>query len=271
MTTKIDCRILTINVLIGGSIVKTVPHLKLSDDISISYAILPGDPARVERVAKHMQQVEELSCNREFKSIKGIYKGLPILVTSTGIGGPSMAIAVEELSQIGVKNAIRIGSCGALQSTMHLGDLVLVQGAIRDEGTTKAYIDLSYPAIPDYDFLKACEYASNQYLYPVHIGMIRSHDSLYAEQKKKADDYYSQKNVLASDMETAALFVVGGLRGIYTASILNCVVTYKDDLETNINKYADGEQLSMDGEEREIITALEACLQMEKLKKRYER
>ena len=94
---------------------KTVPHLKLTDTLNISYAILPGDPARVDRVAKHMNYVEELSYNREFRTIKGIYKGVPILVTSTGLGGPSTAIVAEELAQIGVQYAVRIGSCGALQ------------------------------------------------------------------------------------------------------------------------------------------------------------
>lgn len=242
---------------------KTVPHLKLTDTLNISYAILPGDPARVDRVAKHMDYVEELSYNREFRTIKGIYKGVPILVTSTGLGGPSTAIVAEELAQIGVQYAVRIGSCGALQPNIALGDLILVQGAVRDEGTTKAYIDNSYPAIPDYTFLQACEKAAKRFSYPIHIGMVRSHDSLYTEKKKIADKFYSERHVLGSDMETAALFVVGGLRGVHTASILNCVVTYEDDLKEKISSYVNGETVTMQGEEREILTALEACFLLE--------
>ena len=114
-----------------------MPHLKLSDELNIKYAILPGDPARVDRIAEQLEQVESLAYNREYKSIQGLYKGVPVLAVSTGIGGPSTGIAVEELSRIGVTHAIRIGSCGALQKNIHLGDLILVQGAVRDEGTSK--------------------------------------------------------------------------------------------------------------------------------------
>lgn len=107
-----------------------MPHLKLPDNLGIRYAILPGDPARVDRIAEQLEDVEELAYNREYKSIAGTYKGVRVLAVSTGIGGPSTGIAVEELSRIGVQYAIRIGSCGALQREIHLGDLVLVQAAV---------------------------------------------------------------------------------------------------------------------------------------------
>lgn len=242
---------------------REVPHLKLNDDLQIHYAILPGDPARVERVAKYLEQVRELSFNREFRSISGFYKGIEILVTSTGLGGPSAALAIEELSQIGVKTAIRIGSCGALDSSIEVGDLILAQAAVRDEGTSKAYIGKQYPAIADFSVLSACDKAADFLQYPKHLGIVRCHDSLYSEQKKVADDYYSTKHVLGSDMETAAVFVVGTLRGMKTASILNCVVAYGEKLAENINSYVDGEKAMMLGEEREILTALEACYLLE--------
>lgn len=115
---------------------EVMPHLKLRDDLGIQYAILPGDPARVERIAEQLEDVEELEFNREYKSIAGTYRGIRVLAVSTGIGGPSTGIAVEELARIGVTHAIRIGSCGALQKEIRLGDLILVQGAVRDEGTS---------------------------------------------------------------------------------------------------------------------------------------
>lgn len=238
---------------------KVVPHLKLTDELNISYAILPGDPARVDRVASYLENIEALAYNREFKSICGTYKNIRVLVTSTGLGGPSTGLAIEELSQIGIKAAIRIGSCGALQNQIRIGDLILVQAAIRDEGTSKAYIEEQFPAIPDFSLLSACNQAMETFQYPKHVGIVRCHDSLYTEQKKIADAYYATKNVLGSDMETAALFVVGQLRGIKTASILNCVVEYGERLEENINSYVDGEKAMMLGEEREILSALEAC------------
>lgn len=135
---------------------EVMPHLKLRDDLGIPYAILPGDPARVERIAEQLEDVEELEFNREYKSIAGTYKGIRVLAVSTGIGGPSTGIAVEELARIGVTHAIRIGSCGALQKEIRLGDLILVQGAVRDEGTSRTYIDSIYPAIPDFELMNAC-------------------------------------------------------------------------------------------------------------------
>lgn len=235
-----------------------MPHLKLPDNLGIRYAILPGDPARVDRIAEQLEDVEELAYNREYKSIAGTYKGIRVLAVSTGIGGPSTGIAVEELARIGVQYAIRIGSCGALQREIHLGDLVLVQAAVRDEGTSKTYIEPIYPAIPDYSLLEACVAAAREEQIPHHIGMARSHDSFYTDREDEIDAYWSRQGVLGADMETAALFTIGSMRGIKTASILNTVVEYEENLEDNINSYTDGAAAMMTGEHNEIHTALEA-------------
>ena len=160
---------------------EVMPHLKLLDDLGIPYAILPGDPARVERIAEQLEDVEELEFNREYKSIAGTYKGMRVLAVSTGIGGPSTGIAVEELARIGVTHAIRIGSCGALQKEIRLGDLILVQGAVRDEGTSRTYIDSIYPAIPDFELMSACVKVAEEEQIPAHVGMARSHDSFYTD------------------------------------------------------------------------------------------
>ena len=236
-----------------------MPHLKLPVDLGIRYAILPGDPARVDRIAKFLENPRELAFNREYKSLWGTYKGVPILALSTGIGGPSTGIAVEELARMGVKAAIRIGSCGALQKNIHLGDLILVQGAVRDEGTSKTYLDPIYPAVPDYELLAACVEAAREKKFSAHVGLARSHDSFYTDREDEIDAFWSGKGVLGADMETAALFVIGRLRGVHTASILNTVVEYEDSLEDNINSYTDGASKMMQGEHNEIHTALEAC------------
>lgn len=240
-----------------------MPHLKLPVDLGIRYAILPGDPARVDRIAKFLESPRELAFNREYKSVGGSYKGVPILALSTGIGGPSTGIAVEELARMGVKAAIRIGSCGALQKNIHLGDLILVQGAVRDEGTSKTYLDPIYPAVPDYELLAACVEAAREKKFSAHVGLARSHDSFYTDREDEIDAYWSGQGILGADMETAALFVIGRLRGVKTASILNTVVEYEENLEENINSYSDGASLTMQGEEHEILTALEACCKME--------
>ena len=235
-----------------------MPHLKLSDELNIRYAILPGDPARVDRIAEQLENVEPLAYNREYKSIRGMYRGIPVLAVSTGIGGPSTGIAVEELSRIGVTHAIRIGSCGALQKEIRLGDLILVQGTVRDEGTSKTYIDEIYPAVPDYQLFSACVKAAEKDDIPYHVGLGRSHDSFYTDREDEIDAYWAARGVLGADMETAALYTIGRLRGLRTASILNTVVEYEENLEENINQYTDGASKMMQGEWNEIHTALEA-------------
>ena len=109
------------------------PHICLDETLGVRYAILPGDPARLDRIAQQLEGVRELAYNREFRSLTGTYRGVPILAVSTGIGGSSAGICVEELHNIGVEAAIRIGSCGALQKGIGLGDLILGCGAIRDD------------------------------------------------------------------------------------------------------------------------------------------
>ncbi|MDO4283980.1 MAG: nucleoside phosphorylase [Eubacteriales bacterium] len=241
----------------GGKAV-LLPHIQLPEDLGIPYAILPGDPARVERVAAHLEQVEELAFNREYRSVRGEYHGVPVLVMSTGMGGPSTAIAVEELRRAGVTAAIRIGSAGALQPGIMLGDLVLVQGAVREEGTSLGYAPLSYPAIPDLGLLEACIAGAKVLDVPYHVGIDRTHDCLYADGEQRLDEEWSARGVAAADMETAVLFVVGAQRGVRTASILNVVAGYRDDVGVSIGRYASGEEAAADGERREILTALEA-------------
>ena len=131
-------------------------HIQLPEDLGIEDAILPGDPARVDRVAALLEQPEELMFNREYKSVRGLWKGRPVLIISTGMGGPSTAIAVEELARTGVRQMIRIGSCGALTPTLDLGDLVLVCGAVRDDGASKAYVPAIYPAVADFTLYGCC-------------------------------------------------------------------------------------------------------------------
>lgn len=241
------------------------PHIQCGMEDTAKYAVLPGDPQRVERIKKFLTDVREIAFNREYKSIIGYYKGVKIIVVSTGIGGASTGIAVEELRNIGVQAMIRIGSCGALQEDVHLGELIIVNGAVRDEGTTKAYIDSIYPAIPDTDLLCAVIDAAKSRGVPYHVGRARSHDSFYTEREEQIDEYWSKKGILGADMETAALFTIGGLRGIKTASILNTVVEYEGDLKDEINQYVDGADLMAQGEENEIITALEACARLESM------
>lgn len=239
-----------------------MPHIKLSKSDTAPFALLPGDPARIDRIAAFFDDARELAYNREFRSLSGTYQGIPVLAVSTGLGGPSAATVVEELASIGVRYFIRIGSCGALQKEIKTGELILVNAAIRHDGTSKAYADLSYPAVADYALLKACETEARELEIPFHIGVCRSHDSLYVPEKRSMDVLCSSMGALGSDMETAAVFVSAALKGLHAASILNTVVEYQDDLSKNINQYTDGEALTAKGEQNEILTALNAFVRI---------
>ena len=223
-------------------------HICLDETLGVRYAILPGDPARLDRVAAQLESVRELAYNREFRSLTGTYKGVPVLAVSTGIGG---------------SHAIRIGSCGALQKGIALGDLILGCGAIRDDGASKAYVHPEYPAVADYQLLGLCVEAAKALGCPYHVGIIHSHESFYHEENDAESAYWSRKGALGADMESAALFTIGRLRGMKTASILNNVVVYGEDTANAIGGYVNGESLTAIGERNEILTALEAFYRLE--------
>lgn len=236
-----------------------MPHSLLPEDLGIACAILPGDPARVDRIAAHLTNPEPLEFNREYKSMAGEWNGVRILAMSTGMGGPSMAIGLEELHQIGVHYAIRIGSAGALQPDLRNGDLVIATSAVRQEGTTKGYAPVEYPAAADYECLTACIESARTREFAHQVGIVRSHDCLFGEENDNVYDVWTPRKVLASDMETAALFVIGTMRGMQTASILNIVSGFQGNVAENVAQYSTAENnAAVDGETREILVALDA-------------
>ena len=238
------------------------PHIQLDESLNVRYAILPGDPRRAERIASHMSEVEDLGMNREYRSLVGAYRGARILAMSTGMGGVSTGIAVEELHNIGVTHAIRIGSCGALQTDIAPGELLIAAGAVRDDGTSRAYVREGYPAVPDTALLCHCVAAARENGWRSHIGIVHSHESFYIDTNDAESAHWAQCGALGADMETAALFTVGRLRGVRTASILNNVVCCGQDTAESIGGYAQGEDMTAVGERREIAVALEALYRL---------
>lgn len=239
------------------------PHIRLLPDPQLHCAVLPGDPGRIDRILPFLENAREIAFHREYRSVVGDYKGVKILALSTGIGGASMGIAVEEMQRVGIRWAVRIGSSGALQEKVGIGDLIVASGAVRDDGASRAYVPESYPAVPDPALLQACLRAAREQGCRCHLGIVRSHDSFYTDKEEQICDQWSAYGVLASDMETAALFTVGALRGMRTASILNNVVRYHDDSAEGINAYEEGEKLAAAGERAEILAALEALAEVE--------
>ncbi len=246
-----------------------MPHIKLSAEDTADYAIIAGDPARIDVIARHLDQVTPLAWNREFKSIRGYFHDIPVLAVSTGIGAPSAAIAIEELSRIGVKTIIRVGSSGALQTNLKLGTVLIANQAVLDDGTSKAYVPETTILSADLLLVKACQESAEELGITYTTGLCRSHDCLYLENKRELDELWSSKGAAGSDMETAALFAVSRCRGIQAASLLNVVVEYQADLSVNINRYTNGGELTAMGEKNQILTALYAFERIEKESKNH--
>ena len=238
-------------------------HIRLDETVNAPCALMPGDPKRVDVIASCLEDVQELTFNREYRSIVGTYKGMRVIGISTGMGGSSVAIAVEELKRIGVHTMMRIGSSGALQNGIGLGDLVICEGAVREDGASKCYIDTAYPAVPDYRLINHCVEAARDLGFEHHTGIVLSHESFYYDEDAQDCQKWSKKGVLVTDFETAALYTVGCLRKVHTASILNNVVLWGENTEESIGSYKDGAAKTAEGEKREILTALEAMYRLE--------
>lgn len=207
--------------------------LTKSDIEYAEYAILPGDPGRVSKIARMLDNYKPIAVNREFTSYLGEINNTKILVISTGIGGPSTAICVEELNLLGVKTIIRVGTCGGMQLDVNNGDLIIAEAAIRAEGTSKEYTPLEYPAVANIEVLNALVESSKKLNYPYHVGVIHSKDSFYGQHSpetmpieyelKNKWNAYIKAGCLASEMETAALYTVSQIRGIKACSILTSI------------------------------------------------
>lgn len=209
---------------------KTAYHLQLDRDAAGSFALLPGDPARVALIAGRLQSPRAVASNREFTTWRGTLSGVPVTVTSTGIGGPSAAIAVEELCDLGVHTFIRVGTCGAMQAGMRAGDLVIAQAAVRDEGTSVHYAPAGWPAVADIAVTLALRTAATRRRVRCRTGVVHSKDSFYGElyparmpvAPSLAERWQAltRLGVLASEMECAALFAVAATRGVRAGAVL---------------------------------------------------
>ena len=237
-------------------------HIQL-EKINAKYAILPGDPKRIDVIKTFLDDPKDLMYNREFRSVEGTYKGIPVIAVSTGVGGSSASIAVEELHNLGVHTMVRVGSAGALQKDIKLGDLIIGEGAVRDDGVSKTYVDSIYPACPNHELLEAMVSVCKEKNFPYHTGIIHSHETFYHDSNAEEEKKWSKLGILGADFESAGMFVVGRIRGCRCASILNNVVVYGQDSAESVADYVGGESLTAIGEKREIEVALEAFYKLE--------
>lgn len=194
------------------------PHLLVEDGDVHEIALIPGDPGRVDRIAGLCDSSELVSENREYKLVNATYEGTDLTICSTGIGCPSAAIAIEELERVSVETVIRVGTTGAIQRGIEIGDMIVATGAAKDEGTTKRYEPVTYPAVPDYHVLSALVEGAENRGEDVHVGPIASDDAFYAE----TDEYvhgWEEAGILSVEMEAAAVFTLARRKGMRSGAI----------------------------------------------------
>lgn len=200
------------------------------------YAILTGDPGRCLKIARHFNSYQKIAENREFMTYTGFLENEKVSVTSTGIGGPSATIAMEELVNLGADTFIRVGTSGGLNLNITSGDLAIPTGAIRTEGASKEYLPLEFPAVPDYAVLVALVEAAKNLQYRYHAGVVRCRDAFYGEEDpehrplsheliKKSEAWISA-GAIASEMESAALFIAASVLRVRMGTVLLIAGSY---------------------------------------------
>ena len=204
-------------------------HIGLKAGDVGDYVILPGDPKRCAKIAAYFDDAKLIADNREYTTYTGYLNGKKVSVTSTGIGGPSAAIALEELVNVGAKKFIRVGTCGGMDIDVKGGDIVIATGAIRMEGTSKEYAPIEFPAVADIDMVNALTQAAKNLDYNYHRGVVQCKDSFYGQHEpdKMPVSYelnnkweaWKRMGCLASEMESAALFIVSSFLRVKTGSV----------------------------------------------------
>ena len=205
-------------------------HVNLAKGEVGRYAIIPGDPDRCELIAAHLDNPRLVTRKREFTTWEGTLEGEKVTVTSTGIGGPSTAICVQELHKCGADTFIRVGTCASTCADVQCGDIVVASGSVRMDGTSLHYLPLEYPAVPSYQLLKRLEESSNALGYHTVVGVSITKDSFYTqtepETKPVSDELisrwrsYVRGGAVCTSMEESILFLVGTSLGVRTGSVL---------------------------------------------------
>lgn len=246
-------------------------HIGITKDQldGINTAIIPGDPGRVPKIARWLDRSKELAHHREFFSVKGEYQGRPVLVCSTGIGGPSAAICVEELAMLGIRRFLRVGTTGAIQDAIEPGDIIVPTAAVRMDGTSTHIAPLAFPAVADFSMVQTILAGLKAKKIPHHIGICASSDTFYQGQSRQ-DSYMSgfahkelrdrfaemkALHVLSFEMECATVFTQCAAYGLGAAAVLGVLVN------RNRGEFPDDATIKAT-EERVIEAALSAVPHM---------
>ena len=212
---------------------ETMYHVGMDNTGGAKHAILPGDPGRVQKIAEYLDNPRFHSQNREYTTWLGELEGQTVLVMSTGMGGPSTAIGVEELYQLGIHTFVRVGTCGGMAEKVIGGDVVIATGAIRQEGTGREYVPIEFPAIADLSVTNALVQGAKNTGATWHAGVVQCKDSFYGQHSPDrmpvGEDLqrnwraWIKAGCLASEMESATLYIVSQVLGARSGCILNVV------------------------------------------------
>lgn len=192
------------------------------------YVILPGDPKRCEKIAQHFENPVLMADSREYVTYTGTIDGEKVSVTSTGIGGPSASIAIDELAKCGADTFIRVGTCGGMQENIVGGDIVIANGAVRMEGTSREFAPIEYPAVPNVEVMNALIHAAKSRGIAHHVGVVQCKDSFFGQHEPEIMpvsyelqnkwEAWKRMGCLASEMESAALFIAGSFLRVRVGS-----------------------------------------------------
>ena len=204
-------------------------HIQVGEGDVGKYVILPGDPKRCAKIAKYFDNARLVADSREYVTYTGYLDGVKVSVTSTGIGGPSASIAMEELVNAGADTFVRIGTCGGMQLDVKSGDVVIATGAIRMEGTSKEYAPIEFPAVANIDVVNALTASAKELGTNFHTGVVQCKDSFYGQHSPETKpvsyellnkwEAWKRLGCLASEMESAALFVVASALKVRVGSV----------------------------------------------------
>lgn len=208
-------------------------HTQLSVNDVGDYVILTGDPKRVKDIASYLEDSYFVADNREYVTYSGYMNGILCSVVSTGIGGASTAIAIEELVRLGCHTFLRVGTCGGIRLDVQGGDIVIASGAIRQEGTTREYAPIEFPAVPSFDVLSAQVESAKKLCLPSHVGVVQSKDSFFGQHAPETMPVYPELqnkwnaycklDCLASEMESSTLFIVSQTRHVRSGAMFLCL------------------------------------------------
>jgi uridine phosphorylase len=216
------------------------------------YVFVPGDPVRAKKIADHFDQVRFISDSRGYYVYTGTVAGIPMTACSTGMGGPQVAIGIEELGHMGARTFIRVGSCGTLQDNITVGDVIIANGVVRAGATANRYLPVAFPAAPDFGVLTALVEAAKNLGIKVHVGLDCAGDTFYAEGDPQLWSKMKQAGVKSVEMEADTLFIVSNFRGWRAGAL------FASDGTTKETKPEWGEAAFRQGEENEIRIAIEA-------------